>query len=670
MGIGGDVVDQPLREQAQGECLHGASEGARHRHRRHRAQDAALNERREAVGLAQEGGRALRMGEDGSKAAHLQVEQRSLEQRGRVSVGALDQEVATAAEAQLLERCVIQLHRLRHRHLPSPQDLHFDLRITERRSQLAEAFGDQLDGKWMVVSDVGRGDYGEDSGCLGGASQAKGSLDRRGPVVEARQDVAVEIDQGRLHDTATGTTSGTAVRARCDRRAQVSPGDDVVAFRGMCERQGGGQMRLKRRLRTLLATGSLVGVFGISGQAGALVSTPVAVPPAPELPSVPVPQVLVRPESPAMRSVSEAATAGVSSISSRGPTLQVIPQLHSELTGDDDDGPARLAARSDSGASGSPDPVPSGRSANPPQHAISDSTGSVGSGSGGTRTVAFRQGAITAGPTATQIGREPARRHAAAERRLRRTVESLSGCLSSLPSLEATVLALRAGLGAGAPLSTSQVGGRLGVSPTAVRNAERQGLRGLQQANAATGCGAPAQGHTGGFTFRADQPVLGALGSGMVAERGSSPRSVGDNRHAAKDVSASGRRGDRTQRGRSGRPVAASRDSVAASTGSSEDCWLLVILGLAGLTAMVVVLARRRSAARRVNVEPQRRRQTSRSAMADLTCSYCQRRRIAVNPTHGVYHCAQCGFRGTLPPAVVAELANMHQERGRSTHGK
>lgn len=145
------------------------------------------------------------MGEDGSKAAHLQVEQSSLEQRGRVCVGALHQQVATAAEAEPLERCVIEIHRLWHGHLRSPQDLHFDLCVTERRSQLVETFVDQLDGKWMVVSDVGRGGDGEDSGCLGGPSQAKGSLNLGGPVVKARKDVTVEIDQGRLHGTATGT---------------------------------------------------------------------------------------------------------------------------------------------------------------------------------------------------------------------------------------------------------------------------------------------------------------------------------------------------------------------------------------------------------------------------------------------------------------------------------
>lgn len=411
-------------------------------------------------------------------------------------------------------------------------------------------------------------------------------------------------------------------------------------------------MRLRRRCRTVLAIGSIMGVFGISGPAGALVSTPVAVPPAPKLPSVPVPQVLVRPETPAVRPVSESANAAVSSISSGSPRLQeAIPTLRSEPMGGGHGEPARLGAPSSSGASASPKPMPSGRSVSPSRHANSDSTGS-GSGADATRTVAFRESATTARPTAIPIRRERARRHAAAERRLRQTVESLSGCLSSLPSLEATVLALRAGLGPGDPLSTRQVGGRLGVSASAVHNAERQGVRGLQQANAATGCGAAGRGRTGGSSFEAGQPALGTLSSTSVGESAGSPRPVGDKQHATRDVSASGRRGGRS----SGRPVAASRDSVAASTGSSEERWLLVILGLAGLTAMIVVVARRRSAASTARVGPRRRRQTRRSATADLTCSYCQTKHLAVNPTQRSTIAPTAAFAARCRPRLLLNL--------------
>lgn len=48
----------------------------------------------------------------------------------------------------------------------------------------------------MVVSDVRRGNDRVNSGCLGNAGQPQGILHRRGPVVEAGQDVAGEVDQG------------------------------------------------------------------------------------------------------------------------------------------------------------------------------------------------------------------------------------------------------------------------------------------------------------------------------------------------------------------------------------------------------------------------------------------------------------------------------------------
>jgi hypothetical protein len=67
------------------------------------------------------------------------------------------------------------------------------------------------------------------------------------------------------------------------------------------------------------------------------------------------------------------------------------------------------------------------------------------------------------------------------ERRLRRLVESLSGCLPGLPRTERRVLALRAGVGTRRPLSRAAVARRLHIDGRRVRHLERRGLRRLRR---------------------------------------------------------------------------------------------------------------------------------------------------------------------------------------------
>jgi hypothetical protein len=79
------------------------------------------------------------------------------------------------------------------------------------------------------------------------------------------------------------------------------------------------------------------------------------------------------------------------------------------------------------------------------------------------------------------------------ERRLRRTVRRLSGCLDALATGSRRVLVLRAGLGAHGPLSRRAVAERLDATVPQVARDERRGLRDLRGAARAGSCGAAMQ---------------------------------------------------------------------------------------------------------------------------------------------------------------------------------
>ncbi len=173
------------------------------------------------------------MGEDGAKAAHLQVEQRRVEQGGRLCVRALHQEVAAATEAQRPEGRVLKLHELRHGDLP---DLQVDLGVSECRSELLDALVDQLKRKRMIVSDVWSADQGLDAGGLGRASEAQCGLHAGSAVVEAGQDVAVQVDQGAALRVAPSPSQ--LATAPTDARRKFRPLGTLVPIKRIRNRQG------------------------------------------------------------------------------------------------------------------------------------------------------------------------------------------------------------------------------------------------------------------------------------------------------------------------------------------------------------------------------------------------------------------------------------------------
>jgi Sigma-70, region 4 len=100
-------------------------------------------------------------------------------------------------------------------------------------------------------------------------------------------------------------------------------------------------------------------------------------------------------------------------------------------------------------------------------------------------------GGRTATSTSTPQRRAAAGR-AARERRFRRTVRRLSGCIDALPGLERRVLVLRAGLEGQRPHTRGSTAKRLGISRRRTAAAERGGLRRLRRAERSSGCAAPA----------------------------------------------------------------------------------------------------------------------------------------------------------------------------------
>ncbi|HTE63743.1 MAG TPA: hypothetical protein VK631_25520, partial [Solirubrobacteraceae bacterium] len=115
-------------------------------------------------------------------------------------------------------------------------------------------------------------------------------------------------------------------------------------------------------------------------------------------------------------------------------------------------------------------------------------------GSGSTGSPAARR------PRARSNGRppDPAERRVRRDRRLRRTVERLSGCLDTLGTMQRRVLVLRAGVGPGDPQTRRAVAQRLDTTVRRVGRVERRGLRALHGAAGAGRCGTSAPLAAGG----------------------------------------------------------------------------------------------------------------------------------------------------------------------------
>jgi hypothetical protein len=184
-----------------------------------------------------------------------------------------------------------------------------------------------------------------------------------------------------------------------------------------------------------------------------------------------------------------------------------------------------------SGAGGGSAPAPSTGGGGAPSGGGGSSAG-AGGGTGTTRSRTVRS------PGAERESRTPAQRRRA-ERRLRRTVARLDGCLDELAFNQRRVLELRAGVGAGPPQSRRGVARALDVPVVRVRRLERRGLRSARALARADNCGSAAAGagpialpsgpsrpDAGGPITDAPEASAGPASGGAV-DRGASPSGGG-----------------------------------------------------------------------------------------------------------------------------------------------
>jgi hypothetical protein len=187
-----------------------------------------------------------------------------------------------------------------------------------------------------------------------------------------------------------------------------------------------------------------------------------------------------------------------------------------------------------SGSSGSSGPSSTGGSSGSAAGPVPAGSGSAARAGGGTAASAgsgarvgapgwpvVGAGRLHAGAaTGARLGaaspwRREGRRRRAYERRLRRTVARLAGCLYGVSPLDRRVLVLRVGPGHAPALSRASVARTLDLSPRRVHRSERRGLRDLRATNRFEGCG--PIGRASGSELVATVPIAAAARSAFLA---------------------------------------------------------------------------------------------------------------------------------------------------------
>ena len=238
-------------------------------------------------------------------------------------------------------------------------------------------------------------------------------------------------------------------------------------------------------------------------------------------------------------------------------------------------------------------------------------------GSGATTTAGPRQqrptptpgeggaGSPTSAP-ATLTGESPGVSHRARverDRRLRRSVLSLNGCLDEVPPRERRVLDLRAGIGIGRTRSRAEVARLTKFSADGVRRLERRGLRQLKRLREQRACGAA---NTSSSSTAAALPLTtAAAGVGGAAADVTDPPGSNDGTVGQRQPSVNGHGG-----GSHG-----SKKNVARSPGAQVvprfllrevgqgSSSLVIVVGVVVLVLLVFVLAALRELRRgRINV--------------------------------------------------------------------
>lgn len=187
------------------------------------------------------------------------------------------------------------------------------------------------------------------------------------------------------------------------------------------------------------------------------------------------------------------------------------------------------------------------------------------------------------------------------KRVLERVLERSTGCFGRLSDVARKVVILRVGTGGARPLSRRQVAARLDVSSTRVANLEQDAVRDLRRLNTSDECstGAGVAGDAGAGDSRS--------GSGGATTGGADIRSAGGSQAALGSTSGAA---DELQGEVAGARASGSNSADPADqTEAVSSLWtpfgtvesdsgsigiVLILGGLAGLTALVLLRAIRR----------------------------------------------------------------------------
>ena len=154
----------------------------------------ALDENTQRAGVAEEGGRALGVGEQDAEAAHLQVRDEPPHQVARAGERALEQHAAAVAERDRGELAVAQVERAVGRELPARGDLERDPLVGQRSAQVVGPGGEGAGRHAVREADVRRGGHDARAVPHGGIRERERGGQVGRAVVDAGQQVRVQVD--------------------------------------------------------------------------------------------------------------------------------------------------------------------------------------------------------------------------------------------------------------------------------------------------------------------------------------------------------------------------------------------------------------------------------------------------------------------------------------------
>ncbi len=182
-----------LAHEVRGEALHGPAKLAYHRACAHRTGHAAFNQPSQPFDVTLKLWAAFGMSEKGPEAAYVEVEHGLLEKYAGRRIGTLDQQVGAECQTQGAELRIVKAGQPGQRDLGSGVDGEWDLLPFKGGAQHRNPFGDLLALDAVLEVDVWGHDHRMDAFVDGCLSHLKAGFDVEGPVIDRREQVAVQI---------------------------------------------------------------------------------------------------------------------------------------------------------------------------------------------------------------------------------------------------------------------------------------------------------------------------------------------------------------------------------------------------------------------------------------------------------------------------------------------